>query len=330
MKYNHLTIEEREKILAGLWEKRSIRDIARELNRSPSSISRELEKNFPPEHRRYTPRLAHERAEVIRHQRNKKPRLKDALTREYVEAKLQLRWSPEQIAGRLKMQYPQYYVSHEAIYQYIYSQWHRQGYGSLIGKDLIKYLRRRHKRRRRKNPLFPPEKPRIKDRIGIESRPKYVEKRIQLGHWEGDSMESKQSPARLNTLVERKLGLTMITKLADSTKDETAKTVAIRLGILPPDLRRTLTLDNGHENAGHKKITEQLGTKCYFANPYHSWERGSNENTNGLIRQYLPKGTDFATVPDTEIKAIENALNNRPRKRLGYRTPLEALNEVLH
>src|SRR3989344_1730688 len=330
MKYNHLTIEEREKILAGLWQKRSIRDMARELNRSPSSISRELEKNFHKEHRRYTPRLAHDRAKTIRHQRNKKPRLRNDFTRQYVEAKLQLRWSPEQIAGRLKLDHPAYYVSHEAIYQYIYSQWHREGYGSLIGKDLIKYLRRRHRRRKRKYLLFKSETGLIKGRIGIERRPAYIEKRIQPGHWEGDSMVSKQSLARLNTLVERKLGLTMITKLADGTKDETSQKVVRRLEVLPPSLRRTLTLDNGHENAGHTEITEALGTKCYFANPYHSWERGSNENTNGLIRQYLPKGTDFANVPEDEIADIENALNTRPRKRLGYRTPLEALNDVLH
>lgn len=330
MKYNHLTIEEREKIHLALWDKRSIRDIARQLNRSPSSISREVKKNFPQEHRRYTPRLANERAQTIRHQRNKKPRLKNDFTRQYVEGKLKLLWSPEQIAGRLKLNHPRHYVSHEAIYQYIYAQWHRQGYGSLIGQNLIKYLRRRHKRRHRKYILFKQEKGSIKGRVGIERRPKYIEKRIQSGHWEGDSMESKQSPVRLSTLVERKLGVVMITRLPNSTKDETAKAVALRLGILPPDLRRTLTLDNGHENAGHHEITEILGTKCYFARPYHSWERGSNENTNGLIRQYLPKGTNFATVPDKEIVAIENALNSRPRKRLGYKTPLEALNEVLH
>ena len=143
-------------------------------------------------------------------------------------------------------------------------------------------------------------------------------------------MESKQSSVRLNTLVERKLGLVMITRLKNGTKDETARAVTRRLGSLPPALRRTLTLDNGHENAGHQEITEMIGAKCYFASPYHSWERGSNENTNGLIRQYLPKGTNFATVPDTQIKSVEDALNSRPRKRLGYRTPLEALNRVLH
>ena len=143
-------------------------------------------------------------------------------------------------------------------------------------------------------------------------------------------MVSRKSLVRLNTLVERKSGLLLVSKIRDGTKKETTKTVILRLKSVPSKFRKTLTLDNGHENAGHIEVTKFLKTKVYFAHPYCSCERGTNENTNGLIRWYLPKGTDFAKVSKARIKAIEDRLNNRPRKRLGYKTPLEVFNEVLH
>lgn len=327
--YQQLGIEEREQILSGLWEKKSLREIARLLGRSPSTISREIEKNLPREHRRYTPRLAHERSVFQRTLRHKRPRLKHEFIRNYVQEKLKLYWSPEQIAGRLSLDYPEYSISHEAIYLYVYSQYHREGCGRCIGEDLRKYLRRKHKRRKRKNILYPLEQGKIPNRTGIEKRPRYIDKRIQQGHWEGDCLESKQSLEKLSTLVERATGLVFISKLSDGTKAETAGAVIKRLEALPQALRRTLTLDNGKENAGHEIITRTLGTKCYFCNPYHAWERGTNENTNGLIRFYLPKKTDFAMVSEERIKEIEYALNIRPRKRLRYKTPLEVFNHYV-
>ena len=140
-------------------------------------------------------------------------------------------------------------------------------------------------------------------------------------------MVSKQSSVRLNTLVERKTGLVFISKVKDGTAKETKNAVVGRLQILPEKLHITLTVDNGPENFAYQELMEELDILCFFAHPYHSWERGTNENTNGLIRWYLPKGTDFATISDETIKSIEDALNNRPRKRLGWRTPLEAFNE---
>lgn len=142
----------------------------------------------------------------------------------------------------------------------------------------------------------------------------------------GKVTQSRQSLAGLNTLVERVSGLVHITKIADSTKAETTRAVLQRLNYHASRLRQTLTLDNGHENAGHKDMTHHLGMAVYFAHPYHSWERGTNENTNGLIRHYLPKGTDFATVSAETIDRIERALNSRPRKRLGWKTPNEVFN----
>jgi transposase, IS30 family len=324
--YKQLSIEERETIQMGVWQKKSIRSIAKELGRSPATISRELKRNCPSARRVYTPRVAQEKAENRIKARAKRCRLKNPLIREYVVAKLKASLSPEQIAGRLSVDNPKFKISHEAIYQYIYSQYHRSGYGDCIGDDLRIYLKRRHKVRHRKYVPFRPQRLKIKDAVSINERPRSVDLRKIIGHWEGDSVISRQSKAGLNTLVERKSGLVFISKIENGTARVTADAVVDRFKELPPNRRQTLTLDNGSENSGHKIITEKLGTKCYFANPYHSWERGSNENTNGLIRYYLPKKTDFKLISNEQIKQIENALNNRPRKRLKWLTPLEVFN----
>ena len=161
----------------------------------------------------------------------------------------------------------------------------------------------------------------------IDDRPPEVAERIIAGHWEGDSMVSRQSLVGLNTLVERVTGLVLITKIANTTAGETVRAVTGRLRSLPKQMRQTMTVDNGHENASHEQIARALSLKIYFAHPYHSWERGTNENTNGLIRWYLPKKTDFATISDERIREIEHRLNTRPRKRLGWKTPLEVFNQ---
>lgn len=324
--YKQLSIEERETIQIGVWQKKSIRSIAKELGRSPATISRELKHNCEKGKRRYFPRLAHERTKAMIQVRGKRYRLKNPIIRDYVVAKLKENYSPEQIAGRLSVDHPKLKISHEAIYQYIYSQYHRKGYGDCLGEDLRIYLKRRHKVRHRKNVPFRPKKLKIKDAVSINERPKSVDLRKIIGHWEGDSMVSKQSGVGLNTLVERKSRLVFISKIENGTAEVTTKSVVNRLRVLPLGQRRTLTMDNGSENSGHKEITKQLGTKCYFANPYHSWERGTNENTNGLIRYYLPKKTDFRLILNERIKQIENILNNRPRKRLRWLTPLEVFN----
>ena len=329
--YNQLSIEEREIIQIGVWKKKSIRMIAKELDRSPATISRELKRNCPPVRRYYTPRVAQEKAENRIRERASRYRLKNLAIREYVIAKLHDDYSPEQIAGRLSVDHPEFKISHEAIYQYIYSQYHRQGYGDCTGLDLRVYLKRRHKVRHRKYVPFRPKRLKIQGAVPIGERPKSIDLRKVIGHWEGDSMVSRQSKAGLNTLVERKSGLVFISKIENGTADVTTNTVINRFKALPPGKRRTLTLDNGSENSGHKTITGRLGTKCYFANPYHSWERGTNENTNGLIRYYLPKKTDFRLISNEQIQQIENILNNRPRKRLKWLTPLEVFTgRMLH
>jgi IS30 family transposase len=328
MKYKHLSIEEREKIQELLWQNTSIRDIAKVIGRSVSSISRELKRNKPLLFDRYTPRIANEKALKQRKSRGRKLRLKSYFIRRYVIDHLKMRFSPEQIAGRLTLEYPNEKISHEAIYQYIYNQVYREGYGYLKPnhEDLRIYLKRRHKRRtikgmRKGQRIFKHKG------ISIEERPKEVEKRKILGHWEGDSVVSRKSKFGLNTLVERKTGLVFITRIKNGTAVETSNAVVKRLQEVPLSFRRTLTLDNGVENFGYKETENQLQLSCYFAHPYSSWERGTNENTNGLIRHYFPKGTDFALIEEEAIQAVEWALNNRPRKRLGWRTPLEVFNQ---
>lgn len=328
MKFKHFSIEEREKIQEMLWQKASIRSIARVIGRNPGSISREINRNGAPLKFRYTPRKAHERAIEKRSCRGRKLRLKRGFIRRYVAAKLKDGFSPEQIAGRLHDEYPNESISHEAIYQYIYAQVNKEGRG-LVKKhrrDLRVYLKRRHKYRRKQG-LRKPQRIWRPHGPSIDLRPKEVDRRKTVGHWETDSMVSRQSSVALNTIVERKTGLVFITKIANGTAEATKEAVAKRLSVLPPEFRETITSDNGSENALYDSVMTELDILWFFAHPYHSWERGTNENTNGLIRWYFPKGTDFATISDETIKAVEDALNNRPRKRLGWKTPLEVFSE---
>lgn len=329
MKYQHLSIEDREKIQEGLWKKWSIRAIARDIGRPPSSVSREIKKNLPPERNRYSPRVANVRALDKRRSRGRLTKLKNNRIRTYVVSHLKMHWSPEQISGRMKKDIGET-VSHEAIYQYVYSQVHRQGWGELKKdhEDLRIYLRRRRKRRtvkgmRKCQRIFKPKG------FSIEDRPKVVNERKRIGDWEGDTVESKDHKPGINTLVERKTGYVFITKLKNKTSSATIAVVKKRMSILPQKARLTLTLDNGPENRDWQTMQKQTKLLVYSAHPYCSGERGTNENTNGLIRDYYPKKTDFTKVTDEEIQKMEYDLNTRPRKRLNWQTPLEALSVAL-
>lgn len=323
MTYQHLGVEEREEIQAGLWRKESIRSIAKRLGRSPASISREITKNIPLQ-RQYRPRLAHERALLKRKERGRKLRLKNQTIRRYVTGHLKIGWSPEQIAGRMKLEGVGS-VSHEAIYQYIYAQVYRHGNGGMRpGRcDLRPYLKRRHKKRARKGMrkgerIFKPKGP------SIEDRPAIVDLRSRIGDWESDTIASKNNGTGLNSLVERTSGLLLLSKLKAKTAEATRQVLNKRLDGLPV---YTLTVDNGPENQEWRETENTIGASVYFAHPYCSGERGTNENTNGLVRWYEPKKTDFSFVSEEEIANVEYALNTRPRKRLGYLTPLEVFNQ---
>jgi IS30 family transposase len=329
MKYHHFSVEERERIQRGLWEKKSYRAIAKELGRSPASVSREIMRNLPPQRFLYTPRLAHERALEYRKRRGREERLKNDMLRGYVVSHLKLGWSPEQIASTAQKA-TNTSVSHEAIYQYIYAQAHHGGHGCLkLGReDLRPYLARRRKRRMRKG-LRKPYRIEKGPLPSIDARPREVEARRCIGHWEDDSLVSSPTiPTRLRTTAERVSGVVFIDKAHDRTMAEANCITIRRFGILPHHVRKTLTRDRGAENLGYKALEWELGIRCFFAHAYHAWERGSNENVNGLVRRFFPKKTDFRTVSDEEIQRVEHLLNTRPRKRLGWRTPYQVFYEL--
>lgn len=325
--YQQLSIEERENIQLGLWKKKSVRQIAQELNRCPSSIAREINKNRDSLNR-YNPRTAQEKAITNRSCRGREQRLKSDVLRRYVVKQLKLGWSPEQIAAKSEVKTGTS-ISHEAIYQYIYAQIHRNGYGYLRPgcEDLRPYLARRKKRRVKKGfrASYRIEKGPLPS---IDSRPREVTIRKKAGHWEDDLIVSRASKPALKTINERVSGLVFIEKVKDGTAKETNRAVSKRLFEIPIEYRKTLTRDRGSENLGYLELEENLDLKCYFAHAYHSWERGSNENLNGLIRRFLPKGTDFRTVSNKQIGHIEYLINSRPRKRLGWKTPYEVFYEM--
>ena len=328
MQYQHFSIEEREKVQEMLWQKSSIRSIAKALNRSASSISREVWRNFPPERKVYTPRLAQERALVHRTHRGREKRLKNDVVRTYVVSHLKHGWSPEQIANTIQKAVGTS-ISHEAIYQYVYAQIYRDGHGWVKPgcEDLRPYLARRRKRRMRKG-LRKPYRIEKGPLPSIDERPKEIEKRSEIGHWEDDSIVySPTCPVRLRTANERVSGVVFIAKTKNGTMAEANRITQAQLGSLPALWRKTLTRDRGSENLGYEELEQTLGIHCYFAHAYHSWERGSNENVNGLVRRFFPKGTDFRTITDEEIQQVEYLLNTRPRKRLGWKTPYEGFYE---
>jgi len=315
--YSHLSLTERDRITELRFQGISLREIAKELGRSPSTLSRELKRNSTPAYKLYLSHRAHERAVTRKKESGIRPRLKEERIVSYVRARLAEDWSPELIAGRISHEVRGVAISHEAIYQYIY-------HPKTVGReDLIGCLVRGHRKRKKKRIGRKERKTKIPNRIPIEERPLSADNRSWFGHWEGDSMVSRKSLAALNSLVERKSRLLLLTRLKRKTARQTSDAVIERLGLLPKGARRTLTLDNGSENSRHEDITEAIGTRCYFARPYASWQRGSNEQVNGLIRRYFPKGTDFGKVTDEQVARVESIINNRPRKCLGYKTPLE-------
>ena len=314
--YRVLSHEEREEIMIGRRTGQSLRDIAKHLGRNVSVISREIKANST-EDGRYHAYWANARSTRRKKQSRTRPRIADVAIREYVEQKLQLGWSPEQIAGRLPIDHPGKRVSYETIYQFIFK----------TRRDLTQYLqcgrkqRRKRKDSRKKRVL-------IAHRVGIEHRPDHINDRIEYGHWEGDTAVSRQSANALMVLQERSLGLTFLAKLPRCAPKDMATAVIDRLRNLPSDLRRSITFDNGQENRHHMRMQDQLGLKTYFCDPYSSWQKGSVENAVGLTRRIWPKKTDYALIPEEEIAMIEYRLNTRPRKRFGFLSPLEYASRV--
>ena len=321
--YIQLSSEERDKIAILRARGLSLGKIAQVIGRNKSTISRELRRNRTPIYNVYLPHKANTRAKARKEQAGKRPRLKDPMIEQYVIANLKIGWSPEQIAGRLSKDHPDLSISHEAVYQYIYDKEIRKQ------SDLTVYLARVHKKRNFFGQSHTHTKSHIPSRISIEERPKYINKRVQPGHWEADTIISRQSKKALAVSLERSSRMLLINKLSAKTSNKLKRTLTNRLSRYPQRLRRTITYDNGSENVEHQKINEALGTKSYFCNPFHSWEKGSVEYSIGLIRRFLPKKTDFAIISCYQLKKIENLLNNRPRKCLSFQTPSENFSSIV-
>lgn len=285
------------------------KQIASEVGVHPSTVSRELRRNRGG--RGYRPKQAQAMAHTRQQARAAVPRLSPILWQE-VETRLREQWSPEQISGFLKL-HNQGSVSPERIYQHIYAD--KQAGGSLFAN-----LRSQKKRRKRygKNS----RRGQIPNRRSIDTRPLIVDQKVRLGDWEADTIIGKNHQQAIVSLVERKTKYCVLAKVSRKTAKLVSGATIKRLGEMKNCVKR-ITSDNGREFAGHQQIAHALSADFYFARPYHSWERGLNENTNGLVRQYFPKQIKFALVTDEQIQTVEDKLNNRPRKTLGYRTPKE-------
>ncbi|MCR4285781.1 MAG: IS30 family transposase [Candidatus Kaiserbacteria bacterium] len=324
--FKHLTLSEREKISQGLWNGESFASIADRICRPECTIGREVWRNVRKKLRSYHGTKAHEGAtERSRHGRPKKLEANIKLNA-YVRDKLRLEWSPEEIAKRMRMEYPKdtsMRISHETIYQYLYCLPRGE-----LKKELMKGLRHERKMRQpRINVKWRRQK--IQDIVSISERPKETEGRTVPGHWEGDLIIGKGRKSALGTLVERTTRLTLLVPLEKKDAISVKEAFEKSFSRIPKKLRKSLTYDRGSEMSAHKLFTKTTGIQVYFADPYSPWQRGTNENTNGLIRQYFPKGTDFSLVPLTAIKEAERRLNERPRKTLAFYTPSEKFYELI-
>lgn len=316
--YKHLSVEERDKLAVLRGKGLSIRSIAESLGRSHSSLVRELKRNAPPIHSGYY--LAHKaqkRAEERRQIAVRRKRLKTGKLRSYITRQLKRGWSPELIAGRVQHFGWTESISHEAIYQWIHED----------AKQYIPYLTRAHRKRQKRGYSRKHTKNHIPSRVSIVRRPKSVQSRKSVGHWETDTIVSRRSRPVLQIVVERKARYTLLNRLPNREAASMRKTLNKSMCKLPTRLRKTITYDNGTENVEHQLVNAVLGTRSYFCTPYTSQEKGSVENRAGLVRRHFPKRTDFAKLTKLSIKAVERWLNNRPMKCLGFQTPAEVFRQ---
>jgi IS30 family transposase len=307
---HHLGPHERYQIEIGLTQGKSVAHIAGALERSPSTIYREIARNAGAAG--YSARFAQQRAD-IRAKASRNARVIDAQTWQSVEHYLLKDFSPEQIADSQQ-------VSHETIYRYIYRDKRRGGQLWLHLRCQKRYRKRCSGRDRRGQ---------IPNQRRIDERPAHIEHRAQVGHWEADTVVGPHHASALLSIVERKSGYALIAKLADRTASSACAAMIKLLGPIAQRVK-TVTTDNGSEFAHHERLDQAVGCNSYFCRPYASWQRGTNENLNGLIRQYVPKGRELSTLSQEEIDMIMHRLNHRPRKRLGFKTPHQVFIQSLH
>lgn len=320
-----LSLDERESISRGLAVGQSIRSIAAAIQRSPSTVSREVERNGGIAKYRAA------NADLKAWDRGRRPKecrlATDSRLRLIVARKLSMQWSPQQIAGWLHVQYPDdspLHISHETIYKTLFVQTR-----GALKKELQQHLRsKRVMRHARTATRKGQTRYQIIEAVSISERPAKVEDRSVPGHWEGDLLTGKGN-THIATLVERQSRFTILVKLSGKSAPIVAKALSRRIRTLPKSLRKSLTLDRGPEFAAHKTFSVSTGVKVYFCDPKSPWQRGTNENTNGLLRQYFPDGTDFSVISQRELDAIALKLNQRPRKTLQYRTPADNIATLL-
>ena len=310
MNYKQLTQEERYQIYALKKAGKNQKEIASELARSASSISRELRRNVGL--RGYRPKQAHELTNQRRRTAFKTCKLTSKVTA-WIDKLLHDDLTPEQIAGRLALE-EKVHLHHETIYQYIYRD-------KANGGQLYKQLTRACKKYKKRYGSYD-KRGQLVNRVSIDERPDVVGEKSRVGDWEGDTVIGKGRKNAFVTMVERKTLYTVVQRIESKHAEITAKAI---IQCMQPYKDRviTITLDNGKEFAHHEEVADKLGSDIYFAHPYSSWERGINENTNGLIRRYFPKGTDFMQLSNQEIQTVVDKLNHRPRKTRGYKTPHE-------
>lgn len=313
--YVHLSADERMWIYRWQREGLSQAEMARRLGRDRATISRELRRNAAAAG--YLPDVAQRRYQARRVRCRRRPRLQDRRLRRTVLLLLERGLSPEQISGRLRVEQGGTVINPETIYRFVYD--------SPLGRQekLYQYLRRGKKKRTRRQGRRSHVGP-IAGRLFLDARPAAATARTEVGHWESDSLLFRHDQA-LNVLVDRLSRFTVVTRLRSKTAQDTCHAVVARLTQLP---HASLTADNGSENADHATVSQSLAIPVYFCHPYHSWEKGTVENTNGLIRRYLPRDTDLNRVHQDDLEAIASELNHRPRKCLGFRTPFEVLFNV--
>ncbi len=307
----------------------SMAKIAKELRRPTSTISREIEGKGRKGMGKYTADRSDLKHVISRKRQGRKSKIEvNGELKKYIVSKMKLGWSPEQISIRLPIDYKEdttMRISYEAVYEYVYRQIYRDGYGYVKPnkEDLRSYLPRRHKRRSAKGARKAQKVARLNSLPSIEDRPSEVDTKAVIGHWEGDTLVSKQSLSRIKSVNERASGIVFFGKTKDGTAISCDSVLVNRLHSIPHRYRKTITQDRGTENMGYREVEKELGISCYFAHPYSSHERGANENANGLLRRFFPKKTDFAKVPDEDIRKAEYLINSRPRVRLKGLTPYE-------
>lgn len=314
----HITVEQRYQIQALKAAGNNQSEIAEIIGRSKSVISREFSRNCLA-NGKYKPQIAQNFYQCRRKQCRKHSKWRNTELKNFVEEQLREDKSPEQINGIMRKEQYEMTISHESIYQYV---WEDKRKGGTLCKHLRNQGRRYQKRGNSKS-----SRGVIPNRIGIEQRPKVVEERKRIGDFEVDLVIGKNHKNPILSIVERKSGFALLRRLPSKEADVTA-TQLIEALIPIKDYVHTITSDNGKEFAQHESVSKALDTSFYFARPYHSWERGSNENYNRLLRQYLPKGTSFEHITDEQLKAVQDKLNNRERKRLGFVSPINYLQSL--